>query len=53
MTNKAYMKPITKVMKIQPHQMICDSVGMNMQLQGSTVNSAWSRSNDGWDEDED
>ena len=53
MTKKAYMKPTMNVVKIQQQRVICASNGgMNTKLQGSEVGSAWSRSNSGWDDDE-
>lgn len=53
MTKKAYMKPVMKVVKIQQQHVICASQeGMNTKLQSTQVNSAWSRGNRGWDEDD-
>lgn len=54
MTKKEYTMPITKVMTTQPLQMVCASPteGVNTQLQNSEVSSAWSRSADSWDDEE-
>ena len=53
MTKKAYMKPATNVVKIQQQQVICASQdGMNTKAQSEEVDSAWSRGNSGWDDDE-
>ena len=55
MTKKAYMKPVMNVVRIQQQHVICasqDQHGMNKSLQGQKVGSAWSRGNDGWDDDE-
>jgi hypothetical protein len=54
MTKKEYTMPITKVTATQPLQMVCasPSEGVNNQLQNSEVSSAWSRSTDSWDDDE-
>ena len=54
MTKKEYTMPITKVTATQPLQMVCASQaeGVNTQLQNSEVSSAWSRSTDSWDDDE-
>ena len=57
MTKKAYMKPVMNVVKIQQRVSILsgslDPNGMNKSLQTKqTVNSAWSRGNRGWDDDE-
>ena len=46
MTKKAYMKPAMNVVKIQQQRVICAS------LQSEEVDSAWSRGNSGWDDDE-
>ena len=51
MKNKAYMKPVTRVVKVQ-HNIICASSGMNTTLQSEEVSSAWSRSNSDWDDEE-
>ena len=55
MTKKAYMQPVTNVVKIQQQRVICasyDTNGMNKSLQGEEVSSAWSRGGSGWDDDE-
>ena len=57
MTKKAYMKPVMNVVKIQQRVSILsgslDPNGMNKSLQTKqTVNSAWSRGNRGWDDDD-
>jgi hypothetical protein len=54
MTKKEYTMPTTKVTATQPLQMVCASSteGVNTQLQNSEVSSAWSRSTDSWDDDE-
>ena len=54
MTKKSYMKPAMQVVKIQQQNIICGTTnGLNDQLQGGTVSSAWSRGGSGWDEEED
>ncbi len=53
MTKKNYMKPATQVVSIQQQHVICASNhGMNNTLQSSEVNSAWSRSSNGFDDEE-
>ena len=52
MKNKAYMKPVTRVVKVQ-HNIICSSSGLNTKLQSEEVSSAWSREGDGdWDDED-
>ena len=55
MTKKAYMNPVTNVVKIQQRHIICASLdgnGMNTSLQNEEVDAAWSRGTSGWDDDE-
>ena len=54
MTKKAYMKPVMNVVRIQQRASIlgASEYGMNSKLQGDEVNSAWSRGNGGWDDEE-
>lgn len=53
MTKKNYMKPAVQVVSIQQQHIICASTnGMNNTLQSSEVNSAWSRSSNGFDDEE-
>ena len=56
MTKNAYMKPVMRVVRIQHKCQILagstDGNGMNTKLQSTQVNSAWSRGNRGWDEDD-
>ena len=53
MTKKNYMKPATQVVSIQQQHVICASNhGMNNTLQSTEVNDAWSRSSNGFDDEE-
>ena len=56
MTKKAYMNPVTNVVKIQQRHIICASLdgnGMNTSLQNEEVDAAWSRGIWGrWEDEE-
>ena len=53
MTKKAYMQPVTNVVKIQQQRVICASqYGMNTEVQSDEVDKAWSREHKNvWDDD--
>lgn len=53
MTKKNYMKPATQVVRLQHQHIICASpTGVNDRLQSTEVNDAWSRSSNGFDDEE-
>ena len=53
MTKKAYMQPVTNVVKIQQRHIICASDGMNKSLKDEEVETSWSRGLNIWGDDED
>ena len=53
MIKKTYVEPALQIVKLQQRHIICTSTyGMSDTLQQTTVSSAWSRSSNGFDDEE-